>query len=71
MDWQPGRVTFQTVRGKPSKAGAGNIAEHAFTSGVQSPGSERISFNLYFLDSVRHPLQRPVEIIIEKFQFLP
>jgi hypothetical protein len=71
MDWQPGRVTFQTVRGKPSKAGPGNIAEHAFTSGVQSPGSERISFNLYFLDSQRNPLQRPVEVIIEKFQFLP
>jgi hypothetical protein len=71
MSWQPGRVTFQTVRGRPSKAGPGAIAEHAFTSGVKSPGSERISFNLYFLESPRNPLQRPVEVIIEKFQFLP
>jgi hypothetical protein len=71
MDWEPGRVTFRTVRGKPSKQGRDSVAEHAFTSGIQSPDSEGVDLNLYVLGNARNPLQHPVEVIIEKFQFLP
>jgi hypothetical protein len=46
--WEPGRVAFRTIRGRPvSGAVTGNgsrrVAEHVFTSGVPSPGGELLA----------------------------
>ena len=71
MDWGPGHVSYRAVRG----AGSGNrndtVAEHTFTSGVPSAGTEKIHMNVYAYSNKRHPLDHEFEIVIEKFEFLP
>jgi len=71
MDWEPGRVSFKTLRGSASNSRSAVVAEHVFTSGVPSAGSERIHMNLYQYGNKRHPLQHEFEVVVEKFEFLP
>lgn len=71
LRWEPGRATFRTVRGSASNFAGKAVAEHVFTSGVQSSGRERIHMNLYVFRNQRHPLQHDTEVVIEKFEFLP
>jgi hypothetical protein len=69
--WEPGRVSF--VANRPPARGdkSGAIAAHAFTSGIPSPGSETVRLNLYVFGTQRSSLQHEVEVIIEKFEYLP
>jgi hypothetical protein len=70
LGWEPGRASFKSFRG--SSGGESNVvAEHVFTSGIPSPGNERIHANLYVFDNKRNPLQHEFEVVIEKFEFLP
>jgi hypothetical protein len=69
--WEPGRVSFQSVRGVGSRGGSNLIAKHIFTSGVPSPGNEAIHLNHYVFTSTRSPLQNGSEVVIEKFEYLP
>jgi hypothetical protein len=68
--WEPGRVSFQTAHEAPgnrSRVGA----EHVFTSGIPSPGGERVHINLYIYGKSRTPQKNGVEVVIEKFTYLP
>jgi hypothetical protein len=65
LDWEPGRATFRTNKGNNT------VAEHVFTSGIPSPGNERIHMNLYVYGNKRNPLQHGTEVIVEKFEYLP
>jgi len=47
------------------------VAEHVFTSGIPSPGEEKVHLNLYIYGRSRTPQQNGVEVVIEKFQYLP
>ena len=69
--WEPGRVSFRTVRGSESGSQARPIAEHVFTSGVPSPGVESVRMNLYIFHGAKEPLQNENEVVIEKFEYLP
>lgn len=71
FDWEPGRVSFRTVRGIATGGSADVVAAHVFTSGVPSAGSEAVHMSLYVFESKRNPLQNEVEVIIEKFEYLP
>jgi hypothetical protein len=71
IDWQPGRAAFKTFRGSSASQGTQPIAEHVFTSGIPSPGDERVHFNFYVFNNRRNPMQREAEVIVEKFEFLP
>ncbi|HKY43762.1 MAG TPA: hypothetical protein VJM50_11785 [Pyrinomonadaceae bacterium] len=68
--WEPGRVAFKTVRG-PGEDGPSPIAQHVFTSGVPSPGGESIHLDLYLFGNAKDPLRDDVEVVIEKFEYLP
>lgn len=68
--WEPGRVAFKTVRG-PVADGPTPLAQHVFTSGVPSPGGESIHLDLYIFGNAKVPLQKDVEVVIEKFEYLP
>ena len=70
-DWQPGRVAFRTIRGSSSNMDIDRVAGHVFTSGVPSPGNEKIHMNLYVFGNRRNPLRHESEVIVEKFEFLP
>lgn len=65
--WGPGRVTFKTIR----QPGSGPVAEHTFTSGVPLPGGEAVHLNLYVFANKKSPVQHAVEVVIEKFDYLP
>jgi len=67
--WEPGRVSFKTALGNSEKARP--VAEHIFTSGIPSPGGERLHINLYIFGKSRTPQQRGVEVVFEKFAYLP
>jgi hypothetical protein len=70
FDWEPGRVSFKTSQrapGIPSRV----VAGHVFTSGIPSPGGETVHINLYIYGRSRTPQQNGVEVVIEKFEYLP
>ena len=71
INWQPGKVVFKTVRGSTSKMSTDAVAEHVLTSGVPSPGNEKIHMNLYVYNNKSNPLRMGAEVIVEKFEFLP
>jgi hypothetical protein len=69
--WEPGRVTFRTMRGSASDPRGEIISEHVFTSGVPSPGAESIRLALYVYGKGDAPVQNGAEVVIEKFEYLP
>jgi hypothetical protein len=68
--WEPGRAAFRTVRGTRATDGPA-VAQHEFTSGVPTPGTERVRMNLYYFRFSPMPPQKDVEVVIERFQYLP
>jgi hypothetical protein len=71
LRWESGRASFKTVRGASASAGAPAVFEHAFSSGVPSPGQETIILAFYVVASETNPLQNENEVVIEKFEYLP
>jgi hypothetical protein len=69
--WEPGRATFRTVRASEAGSKARAVSEHVFTSGVPSPGIETVRMNVYVFGGAKQPLQNGVEVVIEKFEYLP
>jgi hypothetical protein len=67
--WAPNLVSFKSLQG--AGAGAREVAEHEFTSGVPTPGGESVRLNLYLFGYPPTPLQKEAEVVIEKFEFLP
>lgn len=76
--WQPGRVTFSTLR-TPAQAASGGagraatppLATHDFLAGVPAPGGESVRINLYVFRDAPVPIQREAEVVLEKFEYLP
>lgn len=70
LRWEPGQAVFKTVRGAAS-SGSSVIAEHTFTTGVPAPGREAIHLDLYIFGNSKNPLPNDLEVVIEKFEYLP
>ena len=69
--WESGRAWFKTVRGAQLAAGAPVVSEHLFTSSVPTPATENVHIDLYDFRHSREKSQEPVEVVVEKFEFLP
>jgi hypothetical protein len=69
--WEPGRVTFRTLRGPDAGSKLPSVAEHQFTSGVPSHGLESVRMDLYISHGAKTPVQVGDEVVIEKFEYLP
>ena len=67
--WEPGKVSFRSVRGNSNLNSLPAISEHVFTSGVPTPGNETIHLNLYIFGN--NTLRNEAEVVIEKFEYLP
>lgn len=65
LRWEQGRATFRTLHGSTL------VSEHAFTAGVPSPGIESIRVVLYVYRDGSIKLKRPMEVVIERFTYLP
>jgi hypothetical protein len=68
--WEPGHATFQTFRGRSSGAGAQLVSEHEFT-GIPGPGQTKLRLIFFVVASDKHPMQKPSEVVVEKFEYLP
>jgi hypothetical protein len=71
LRWQPGSAAFKTEAARP-KVGVGTVvAEREFTSGIPAAGGETVRLVLYYFRGSKTPPAGTVEVVIEKFQFLP
>jgi hypothetical protein len=71
MRWESGHATFKTFRGRSAGAGAQLVSEHEFTSGVPDPGKAKPRLIFYIVASDKNPMQKPSEVVVEKFEYLP
>ena len=65
LRWQQDRATFRTLRGSAL------VSEQVFTAAVPSPGIESIRTALYIYRAAGVKLQHPMEVVIERFTYLP
>lgn len=71
LRWEPGKVSYKTVRGSVNDSASDVISEHVFTAGVPSPGAESIRMAIYIYGNTENPVQHDAEVVIEKFEYLP
>jgi hypothetical protein len=71
MRWEPGRVSFKTVRGSSDRPGAPVVAEHVFTTRVPTPGKETFQFLYYVVAGEPASTKDENEVVVERFEYLP
>jgi hypothetical protein len=71
LRWEPGSASFKTVIGSVAGTAAKSISEHVFTSGIPTAAGETIHIDLYDFFHSKSTSQRPAEVVIEKFEYLP
>lgn len=71
LRWEPGSASFRTFRGIASDSVSKSFSSHVFTSGIPVPAAETVHIDLYDFYHSKNGLQRPAEIVIEKFEYLP
>jgi len=71
LHWAPGMASFKTVSGTGETANAKPTSEHDFTSGIPSPAGKTVHLDLYDYHHSKIAYQRPAEVVIEKFEYLP
>lgn len=69
--WGPGKVSFASVRGPVIRPDSKPFAEHVFTSGIPAAGAQTAHMDLYDFHHSQSHLQGSVEVVIEKFEYLP
>jgi hypothetical protein len=66
--WESGKGTFEAASGShPTRP----FVTHIFTSGIPTPGEERVRMHLCGFHYSKVPLQREAEVVVEKFEYLP
>jgi hypothetical protein len=71
LRWEPGHASFKTFRGSSVGGGAQLVSEHEFTSAIPAPGKAIIRLIFYAVASEKNPMQKPSEVVVEKFEYLP
>jgi len=71
LRWGPGIASFKTIRGPEVGSGSKSVSEHVFTSGIPTAAGETIHIELYEFHHSKNISQRPAEVVIEKFEYLP
>jgi hypothetical protein len=69
--WEPGRVLFKTVKQSRSGRGDAIVAERLFTARVPAAGAETAHMTLLYDRRAARPPTKNVEVVVEKFAFLP
>ena len=69
--WEPGKVSYKTVRGSVTDPPSDVISEHVSTAGVPSPGAESVRMAIYIYGKSENPVQHDAEVVIEKFEYRP
>jgi len=71
MNWESGRVKFDTLRVNESGAAGVGIAEHTFTADIPAPASESIHMNLCIFDYGKASQTSDAEVVVKSFHYLP
>jgi hypothetical protein len=71
FQWEPGTISFRTIRGTSAGNESHPVADHVFSSGVPTPGGESVHMNLYIYKNAASPVKHQNEVVIEKFEYLP
>jgi hypothetical protein len=71
LRWESEHATFRTLRGRPEDAGVQLVSEHQFTSEIPTPGKAVPRLIFYVVASDKNPMQKPSEVVVEKFEYLP
>ena len=71
LRWESGHATFKTFRGGSTGAGTQLVSEHEFSSGIPEPGNAIPRLIFYVVASDKNPMQKPSEVVVEKFEYLP
>jgi hypothetical protein len=71
LRWEPGIASFRTVHGSIAGPASKAISEHVFTSGIPAAAAETVHIDLYDFYHSKSTSQRPAEVVIEKFEYLP
>ena len=69
--WEPGRVSFRTVRLGGRSRRDDRVAERLFTVRVPTAGAENPHIVLLYVRGSPKPPSKDVEVVVEKFAFLP
>jgi hypothetical protein len=69
--WEPGIATFQTTHGSTTMPGAKIVSTHQFTSEIPSPAAETVDIDLFDFHHSQNNDQHPVEVVLEKFEYIP
>jgi len=69
--WEPGRVSFKTVRKTGTTGGDSVVAERLFTARVPTAGAETPHLTLLYDRNAARPPAKAAEVVVEKFAFLP
>jgi len=70
LRWEPGMAAFKSFRGASSTA-RDVVMEHVFKSGVPVPSGEILHLDFYDFRHSQSGLGHPVEVVIEKFEYVP
>lgn len=70
MRWSPGSAVFKTFRGASTEPRALQM-EHVFKSGIPIPSQEMLHLALYGYRPSQSGMQHPVEVVVQKFEYLP
>lgn len=70
LRWEPGSAEFKALKGVPN-ASHGSVMAHVFKSGIPVPASETTHLEFYDFHHSQSGLQHPVEIVVQKFEYLP
>jgi len=71
INWAPGTATFRTLVGPSANSHGRQIEEHVYKSGIPIPAAEKVHLDLYDFFHSASGLQHPVEVVIERFEYLP
>ncbi len=71
LHWETKSASFKTVQGINAGPKFKSMSEHVFDSGIPIAAGESVHINLYDFLHSRNKLQRPSEVVIAKFDFLP
>jgi hypothetical protein len=69
--WEPGRVSFKAARMSGTPRRDSVVAERLFTARVPTAGAESLHLTLLYDRSAAQPPSKAVEVVVEKFAFLP
>jgi len=68
--WEPGGAVFDSAAGVSAKP-TGNMMNHTFKSGVPVPSTETVKLDFHDFHHFQNGVHHPVEIVVQKFEYLP